>query len=106
MEEIYKELAEWQTITFPKSDMISKLYHLKEEVAELILELECEDWNYKRVESEYADCFLLLLGSADKMGYSIGDIVQFMKNKLEVNRKRKWGEEDSNGVVKHIKENS
>ena len=52
---------------------------------------------------EIADCFMLLLDSAHHVGITHNEILQATKEKLEINKKRKWGNPDENGVVEHIK---
>jgi len=50
---------------------------------------------------EYADCFMLVFGSAMDYGMTEHDIFEAIREKLEINRKREWGEPDENGVYKH-----
>jgi NTP pyrophosphatase (non-canonical NTP hydrolase) len=100
---IYNELVAWQNTTFPKSDAISKLYHLKEEVVELIEELEESTSDTDKISKEFADCFLLLIGSANKCGFDSDGILQLMKAKLTINKMRNWQEPDENNVYRHIK---
>lgn len=75
-------------------DCLGPLHHLQEEVRELI-----DNTNDKM---EWADCFLLLLDAAWRKGYTIDDLVEFAKLKLEINKTRSW-KKDKNGVYKHIK---
>jgi NTP pyrophosphatase (non-canonical NTP hydrolase) len=93
-------LRVWQTKTFPKADSISQLCHLLEEI------VECKDAIYEghldKIKEEYADCFLLLFGSAMSQGLTFHDIFEAMKQKMEINKQRKWGKPDENGSVKHI----
>lgn len=100
-EQLFDEVAQWQAETFTSANAFSKACHLKEEVEELISALE-NDRLHKRLE--YADCFLLLYGSAKADGMTYQDICNAVKEKLEICKKRKWGEPDSNGVLKHIKD--
>lgn len=108
LQDLMDELSKWQNETFPVSNPISKLHHLAKEVDELIKELhwskQVEEVNIKDIELEYADCFLLLFGSAAKYGLKADDIFRIVREKLEINRKRNWGTPDANGVVTHIKE--
>ena len=72
------------------------LHHLKGEVDELIenpIDL-----------LEYADCMILLIQSALKVGYNMDVLFYAIQTKHAMNKKRKWGEPDENGVVQHIKE--
>ena len=56
------------------------------------------------VNDEFADCFILLLDSLSHYGLTEYAIKVLIKKKLEINKKRKWGNLDKNGVIEHIKE--
>lgn len=85
-------------------------YHLKKEVGELIEELqkvgnaELSHYEEEKVKEEYADCLMLLLDSASHFGLSADDLYRACVWKLEINKRRKWGSPDENGVVEHIRE--
>jgi NTP pyrophosphatase (non-canonical NTP hydrolase) len=66
--------------------------HLKKEVDELA---ESHD------PEEAADCLILLLHHAHKCGYDL--MIEAFK-KFEINRQRRWGRPDEDGVVEHIRE--
>ena len=100
-ENIFEVIIEWQKKTFPNATALSKAHHLKIEVDELINDLS-KDVPHRRLE--YADCFLLLFGSAASDGMSYEDICLAIWDKMEINLKRKWGVPDENGVVNHVKE--
>ena len=88
-----QEVGAWGDETFnPKRGNNSKaiVHHLIKEVDEL-LESNAPD--------EAADCFILLLHHAHTLGY---DLFTEAQKKMEINRKRKWGEPDKNGVVEHV----
>jgi hypothetical protein len=57
-----------------------------------------------RIKMEYADCLTLLLDSAAHENLTIDDLTKASQEKLEINKKRKWGTPDENGVIEHIKE--
>ncbi|MFA7708149.1 MAG: dATP/dGTP pyrophosphohydrolase domain-containing protein [Candidatus Pacearchaeota archaeon] len=83
-------------------------YHLLKEVPELIEAFEryqksCAGGNYDRITSEYADCFMLLLDSASHFGLNADKLIEFAHKKLEINKRRQWGEPDKNGVVEHVR---
>lgn len=82
----------WQDATFPRKTRRSIVAHLKEEVGEL---------EQSHAREEVADCFLLLLGYAHHCGFSLYDAAA---GKFAVNKARKWGKPDPNGVVHHVKE--
>jgi len=44
------------------------------------------------------------MGAAKADGMSYEDICNAISEKLEINKKRVWGEPDSNGVINHVKE--
>ena len=98
LNDVYK----WQDETFKTATSLSKLYHLKKEINELIEAVEKDE--RLAFASEYADCFLLLFGAARKDGLESEDILKVMILKQEINKRRKWGEADENGVVEHISE--
>jgi hypothetical protein len=76
-------------------------HHLIEEVEELLETLKTDD----DPETEFADCFLLLI-DAFRMHYGndvdMQKLIDISSKKLDICYKRKWGEPDENGVVKHI----
>jgi len=96
----FNEIVAWQKQTFPKATSLSKVFHLEKEVVELRNDLLA---NYPDKRLEYADCFLLLFGSAASDGMSFQDICNAIDEKMQINRERKWGNADENGVVHHIK---
>ena len=96
----YEIITEWQNETFPKATPVSCVNHLYEEVEELRYELE----NGNIDQNEIADCFLLLIGICNKAGMSYGDVVACISNKMAINLKRKWGEPNEKGYVKHIED--
>ena len=53
---------------------------------------------------EFADCFMLLLDAASHYDLTAEELIEVTVTKLEINRQRKWGKPDKNGVVEHIRE--
>lgn len=53
---------------------------------------------------EFADCFIVLFGAVAADGMSYNDIWLAIHEKFEINKSRKWGNPDLNGVVKHVEE--
>ncbi len=98
----FNDIVKWQKETFGNATPLSKVAHLAEEVIELV-----DDLNNNNPERhlEFADCFLLLFGAAASDGMSYEDICNAIDAKMAINKTRKWGKPDQNGVVKHIKEN-
>lgn len=93
---LYNQVVNWQFATFGKrSNPKPPIHHLAKEVNELL--------ENPTDLSEYADCFFLLFNAAAEAGYTSEQLLIAIADKLEVNRKRKWGKADSDGVVEHIK---
>lgn len=91
--EFQKEVSDWAKETFPNETPASKIAHLRREVEELA--------ETPGDTEEMADCFILLLGLCEKAG---GNLLAAAKRKMEINRERKWGEPDEDGVCSHISE--
>lgn len=92
LDSVVSEFLVWAKKTFPRSTRESCLAHLKREIDEL-----------SQVDSspfEIADCIMLLFDMCQRAGY---DTVELLRQKLEINKKRKWGEADSEGVVEHVR---
>jgi len=122
------EIQEWSDATFGKDrSPVPILHHLRKEVPELIDALKemdkfCEqqrdningDWfsdinhaEFAKLQTavldEFADCFMLLMDAAAHYPITMDAACAAIKRKLEINKKRKWGKPDKNGVCKHIK---
>jgi NTP pyrophosphatase (non-canonical NTP hydrolase) len=118
LQEIMIEIAEWSDKTFGEGERNPAiLHHLRKEVPELILAFEEFQINntiqtpyyegnrmIKNVWEEYADCMMLLLDSAHHFGMNAERLLYVTKQKLEKNKKRKWGNPDCNGVIEHIRQ--
>jgi NTP pyrophosphatase (non-canonical NTP hydrolase) len=100
MNKLQSEIYDWQRKTFPDSNCSSMFHHLVKEIKELSNALEND--NKDKVYEELADCMILLFGIAGLYRF---DVESMIKAKMEINKKRKWGKPDSNGVVEHIKDN-
>ena len=98
----FKDVTDWQKKTFVNANSLSKIHHLIEEVNELRDIIETHPGNTDEVCMEFADCFLLLFGSAAAYGLSYDDICESIDTKLEINKNRTWGKPDVNGVVNHV----
>lgn len=98
--QLFKEVTEWQKATFKDAHEYRFIHHLKQEIEEVIVSMLIGDPT-KRLE--FADCFILLMGAAKADGMSYEDICSAISEKLEINKKRVWGEPDSNGVINHVK---
>jgi len=101
--EQFEEITAWQKKTFGQATAFSKIEHLKQEIEELLYDLR-KNAPSNNVKMEFADCFFLLFGAAAAYGLSYKNICDAIQDKFEINKARKWGKPDANGVVNHIKE--
>jgi hypothetical protein len=90
---VQAEIGEWARTTFPQSTKESWVAHMLREVGELAENHSPE---------EAADCHILLLGHAHINGY---DLLSATLAKMAINRNRKWGKPDHEGVVEHEEPN-
>lgn len=117
MKELQKDIGEWQNRTFKQATLQSVFNHLKKEMKEVQEVIN----RYKELETQFDDCFweedaedardqlkneladviILVVALAD---LGIIDLEQAVKDKMVINKARKWGKPDSQGVVEHIKE--
>lgn len=88
------ELVKWQVETFGPAPARSVIAHLKREAGEL--------HDDPKDVIEYADCMLLLLGAAARVGYDTDILLDACRLKLKINRAREWGPVQSDGTVEHI----
>ena len=95
--------ASFSDRTFKASNPVTApIHHLKEEVEEL---LECFEKDLDP-ETEFADCFLLLIDAFRKHygnDVDMQKLINISSNKLDICEERTWSEPDENGVFKHIK---
>lgn len=91
LDALQKEIGDWGNKTFPQSSPRSVLAHFKKESNELITD---------ETAVEAADCAMLLLHFAHKMGFSLHAQI---RQKFEINKGRKWGLPDADGVVEHVR---
>ena len=109
LQKMINEIGQWSELTFSHQNSRSKLHHLQKEVAELIHAIgqESSEPNKKNeVNLEFADCFILLLDAARKEGLSATIILNAIIEKMEINKARKWGNPDENGVMEHIRDSA
>ncbi len=81
--------------TFGDSTPQSKAHHLAEEAMEAAAD--------PSDIIEWADCTILLLDAVRKAGFTTEDLYAAVQRKMEINKSRKWGDKDENGVVRHVK---
>ncbi len=119
LQELMNDITEWSDNQFGYGQRNPAiLHHLLKEVTELIKEFDHQkesSIDYAKTDEEkqrdrillkfeFADCFMLLFDSAHHIGISANEIINISRAKLEINKKRKWGKPDKNGVVEHIKD--
>jgi len=121
VQDIQDAIQVWSDETFGKERTGKPIaHHLKKEIDEVIEaidnfhkdrpygkdkeSLELLRHRRKRVLFEIADCMMLLLDVAAHEQYTFKLIMMAVEDKLEINKRRKWGEPDENGVVEHIPE--
>ena len=91
---LQNQIAEWSDKTFGDGQRLQPIIaKLKKEVEELYKH-PCED--------EFADCIILLLDAAWRVGISGDGLIRIGLIKLALNKKRKWGKPDKDGVIQHI----
>ena len=96
IQQLQDEIAIWSDATFGSGRPADiPLNHLAKEIQELIVSPEDR--------MEYADCLILLLDAFRLTGGSAEELINTCYEKMEINRKRKWGKPDKNGVVEHIR---
>jgi hypothetical protein len=102
IERLTIEIGRWSDHQFGSSDQdgdragILTLLRLKMELEELL--------GTPNALEEWADVLMLYLDAARRRGITVQEVLSATWDKLEVNRKRKWGKPDADGVVEHIKE--
>ena len=100
-QDLFKEVTDWQKETFKEIKTLPLLKHLSDEVDETYGAVL---FHILDKHLEFADCFILLMGAAKADGMTYEDICNAISEKLEINKKRVWGEPDSNGVINHVKQ--
>lgn len=102
LQKLMDDIREWSDATFGEGQRtIPILHHLIKEVPEAI---QACDRDAETAIYEFADCMMLLLDAANHHGISAEDLLISVRAKLEINKHRKWGKPDKNGVIEHIKE--
>jgi hypothetical protein len=92
LDEVLRESAAWSEKTFQAATIQSIATHLAREANELK--------QNPTDPMEMADVLLLLAHLALRNGI---DLATIARTKLEVNKLRKWGEVDAEGVVEHVR---
>jgi hypothetical protein len=103
---VARQWQQWSIQAFPKATSVISLKKLRAELNELIEEIECDTPSPLQDEGipllEFADCFMCLLHSAAREGFSPEQITRAIKNKALINKERKW-KENPDSTYSHIK---
>jgi len=103
VQEFMDDVHKWADSTFgTERTALAPLYHLREEVDEVISEMKKGFPGLTM--KEMADCFIFILNATSKYGYTFAQLLEIAKEKMIVNKTRNWGKPDANGVCKHIVE--
>ncbi len=97
-DDFQREVGAWQDGTFPDATRQSVIAHFGEEAEELRFAVALGN---EKIAEEAADCFLLLIGLANKCGFSLIDAA---RAKFGRNQDRKWGTVTAEGYTKHTAE--
>lgn len=92
------KVGRWGDRKFPKSTLNSIVAHMKDELEEV--KEAIEKGNPSEILEELSDIVLLCIHAAYKLGMNL---ILYVIKKFAVVKLRKWGEPDSRGVCKHIK---
>lgn len=104
LQKIMNEIAEWSDATFGEGQRtVPILHHLKKEVDEAIEVCSNMPKGTPDAKLEFADMLMLVLDAATHFDIDAEELIMYTKQKLEINKKRRWGVPDSNGVVEHLR---
>lgn len=95
-EEQFNRHTAWQKKTFPTQTSKSMVIHLLKEINELTDELSNSTPSNQSIKLEFADCFLLLYGSAKEFGVAYKEIQKWIHNTLHCTEHKN---ENSNGTL-------
>jgi len=120
LQTLQDNIKQWSDDTFGSNRTGKPIaHHLKKEIDEVIDAIEVLEksifetkddvrevyWKgHTRVKFELADCLTLLLDVASHENINVSELLDASEEKMEINKNRKWGEPDENGVVEHIPE--
>lgn len=99
LNELIREINTWQSKVFTQATAQSAAVHLKREADELVHDLV--NYDYDNAAHEIADVFILLAAVTHLSGI---DLEEAVEGKMKINRARKWGKPDAQGVVEHIRD--
>jgi NTP pyrophosphatase (non-canonical NTP hydrolase) len=105
-------ISQWADGAFGKNrSPIAKMHHAKKECDEVIEALAKNDPDFmSRIirdvsyRNEIADVFMIMFDVCAILKISSRELEKMIWQKLEINKTRKWGAPDENGVIEHIRE--
>lgn len=92
LDEVVRQVVEWDRATFPDQAVWGKVSHLSKEMVELANASSGEE-----VAEELADVFMLLVCIAADLKVNLAEAVEA---KLAINKARKW-KPSADGSVEH-----
>lgn len=95
-------ISEWAYKTFPNQTVAGKLSHTIDEIREIGYEYLRED--KAKLLLEFADVHILMANTLDICGFTLEDLVNAIHTKMEINKKRIWGDVNYNGYHAHVNE--
>jgi NTP pyrophosphatase (non-canonical NTP hydrolase) len=113
IQRLQTDVKEWSDKQFGPRNGWGIAHHLRLETGELIEALHDiysspytipSDELSEKLKYEYADILILLIDSAAHEGIDMETLILYSQKKLEINKTRKWGNPNENGVIEHIEE--
>lgn len=101
MNNLYKEVTDWQRSTFGETTPLSVAKHLRKEVDELIDALERGDNDH--AQEELSDVQILVWNESMRLNMDYYDLSANVRKKHNKNLQRKWLKPDADGCVHHEK---
>lgn len=95
---LFSQHIKFTQATFLKATAYSSLQKLKEEIKEVENALPFDDDSLE----EYVDCFMCLLDSAARDGYTVNQLRHAFAKKLAKNQAREWID-NGDGTYSHVK---
>ena len=79
------------------SEYLDSVIGADEFVAEKLDEIQAN------IKEEIADCFIMLMHVASDESIKFSELIKLVKQKFEVNKKRRWNKPNASGIIKHKK---
>ncbi len=102
LEDFWDDLSDWSQSVFGTDQERNErgpLLHLQKEVQEALDATFVEE-----KQKEIVDCLFLVFDAARRSGLQYWELVEGAFEKLEVNKKRKWGPKSADKPTEHIRE--